>query len=149
MPLDRLGIKGGRLKASTTLQRTRVEDPSTHLQRNWTDFWPNWQWNLDYRQDLGRFSYGATLQDRGRFAFFRTDEIDQQWNGGPYATAFIEFRPNSKTTITFDMDNLLNTRGLRHRTFFAPNRTNPVPSSSEFRPRNKHVDFGITLKRSF
>lgn len=148
-PLDRLGIKGGRLKASTTLQRTRVEDPSTHLPRHWSDFWPSWQWNLDYRQDLGRFSYGATLQDHAHFTFFRTDELDDFWNGGVYGTAFVEFRPNGKTTITLDVDNALNTRALRHRTFFSPNRTNPLPSSSEFRPRNSHPNLGVTLKRTF
>lgn len=149
LPLDRLGITGGRLTASGTLQRTRVQDPSTHLMRNWTDFWPNWQWEVDYRQDLGRFSYGGSLQDRGRFAFYRTDEIDQQWNAGVYGTLFVEYRPNAKTTLTFDIDNLFDTQALRYRTFFSPNRTNLEPDSAEFRPRNRHINVGLTLKRSF
>jgi hypothetical protein len=148
VPLDHVGIGGGRLTASGTLQRTRVMDPSTGRMRNWTDFWPNWQWEVDYRQDLGRFSYGATLQDRGRFAFYRTDEIDQQWNEGVYGTAFVEYRPNAKTTVTFDVDNLFDTRALRYRTFFSPNRTNPSPSGAEFRPRNRHVNVGLTVKRT-
>ncbi|WP_156029955.1 TonB-dependent receptor plug domain-containing protein [Sphingomonas sp. URHD0057] len=148
-PLDRLGIKGGRLTATGTLQKTRVEDPSTHEMRHWTDFWPAWQWQVDYRQDLGQWSYGASLQDRAHYTLFRTDEIDDFKNAGAYGSAFIEFRPNSKTTVTLDVDNMLNTKALRHRTFFRPNRTNPVPWASEFRPRNKHVDFGLTLKRTF
>lgn len=147
-PLDTFGIKGGRLTANGTLQRTRVQDPSTHRMRHWSDFWPSWQWEVDYRQDLGAWSYGGSLQDRAHFTFFRTDEIDDYWNGGIYGTAFVEFRPDPKTTITLDVDNAFNTLALRHRTFFAPNRTNPVPWSSEFRPRNKHVDFGLTLKRT-
>ncbi len=147
-PLDQLGIKAGRLKAGATIQRTRVEDPSTHLQRNWSDFWPNWQWNLEYRQDLGRFSYGAAAQDRSRFAFYRTDEIDLQRNAGIFGTAFLEYRPNPKTSVTFDLDNLFDTQSLRQRKFFSPNRTNPAPSGSEFRARNRHVTFGVTLKRA-
>ena len=148
-PLDSFGINGGRLTASGTLQRTRVEDPSTHKMRHWTDFWPSWQWEVDYRQDLGRFSYGGALQDHAHFTFFRTDETDDFRNGGIYGTAFVEFRPDSKTTLTFDVDNAFDVKALRHRTFYSPNRTNPIPSSSETRPRNKHVDFGLTLKRNF
>lgn len=148
-PLDNFGIKGGRLTATGTLQRTRVEDPSTHQMRHWTDFWPSWQWEVDYRQDMGRFSYGGSVQDHAHFTFFRTDEIDDFRNGGIYGTAFLEFRPDAKTTVTFDVDNAFDVSALRHRTFFTPNRTNPIPSSSESRPRNKHVDFGITLKRNF
>lgn len=148
-PLDGFGIRGGRLTASGTLQKTRVEDPSTHRMRHWTDFWPSWQWEVDYRQDLGRFSYGGSLQDHAHFTFFRTDEIDDFRNSGIYGTAFVEYRPDAKTTVTFDVDNVLNTKALRHRTFFSPNRTNPIPSSTELRPRNKHVDFGITVKRNF
>ena len=148
-PLDRFGIKGGRLTANGTLQKTRVEDPSTHEMRHWTDFWPSWQWEIDYRQDLGRWSYGGSLQDHDHFTFFRTDEIDDFRNGGMYGTAFLEFRPNAKTTLTFDIDNAFDVRALRHRTFFKPNRTNPLPWSEEFRPRNKHVDVGLTLKRTF
>ena len=148
-PLDSFGIKGGRLTANATLQKTRVEDPSTHEMRHWTDFWPSWQWEIDYRQDLGRWSYGGSLQDRAHFTFFRTDEIDDMRNAGIYGTAFLEFRPNAKTTLTFDVDNAFDVRALRHRTFFKPNRTNPLPWSEEFRPRNKHVDVGLTLKRTF
>ena len=66
-----------------------------------------------------------------------------------YGTAFVEFRPDSKTTVTFDVDNAFDTQALRHRTFFSPNRTNAIPWSSEFRPRNKHIDVGLTLKRNF
>jgi len=117
--------------------------------RHWTDFWPSWQWEVDYRQDLGRWSYGASLQDHAHFTFFRTDEIDDFRNSGIYGTAFVEFRPNAKTTVTFDVDNAFDTLSLRQRTFFAPNRTNPIPWGSEFRGRNKHVDFGLTLKRTF
>ena len=148
-PLDSFGIKGGRLTANGTLQKARVEDPSTHEMRHWTDFWPSWQWEIDYRQDLGRWSYGASLQDHAHFTFFRTDEIDDFRNSRVYGTAFIEFRPNAKTTITLDVDNATNAKSLRNRTFFSPNRTNPSPWASEFRGRNKHVDLGLSLKRTF
>ncbi|HVF37102.1 MAG TPA: hypothetical protein VNA29_04080 [Sphingomicrobium sp.] len=47
------------------------------------------------------------------------------------------------------MDNALDTSGNRERLIFVPNRTNPNPSISDFRERNRHVSFGLTLKQSF
>jgi len=51
--------------------------------------------------------------------------------------------------ITFDVDNLFNTDANRDRTLFRPNRAQPDFIFDEFRERNRHRSFGITLKRSF
>jgi hypothetical protein len=148
-PLQRLGLTGTRLKLFGQLQRTRVSDPISGTTRNFSDFFPDWQWNAEVRRDAGAFSYGFTVGDRDRFAFFRADEIDTNWNGGPYGTAFVEYRPGSRTTITFDVDNVFDTQARRERLFFAPNRSSPDPVAREFRERNRHVSFGLTLKQSF
>jgi hypothetical protein len=89
------------------------------------------------------------VNDYQRFSFFRANEIDTFLNGGPYGTAFIEYRPAPRTSVTFDVDNLLNTTGERERQFFLPNRTAAEPSFFERRVRNRHVSFGLTLKQSF
>ena len=52
-------------------------------------------------------------------------------------------------TLTFDIDNLFDTRGQRNRLFFFPSRANPVPSLDEFRERNSHLSLSLTLKRTF
>jgi hypothetical protein len=148
-PLDRFGIKGGRLKLNGQLQRTRVEDPISGGTRSFTGFFPDWQWSAEFRRDIGKFAYGLTVNDRDRFSFFRSDEIDTGYNGGIYGTAFAEYRPSERTTLTFDVDNLFNTKGLRNRLFSFPNRANPNPSPHEFRERNSHVNFGLTFKRTF
>ena len=148
-PLDRLGIKGGRLKLNGQLQKTRVEDPISGGTREFSGVFPSWEWSAEYRQDIGKFAYGTTISDRDRFAFFRADEVDVNYNGGIFGTAFVEYRPSARTTVTFDIDNLFNTRGLRNRLFSFPNRSNPNPSLNELRERNSHVNFGLTLKRTF
>jgi hypothetical protein len=148
-PLAKIGLKGVRVKFDGTLQRTRVEDPISGEQRNWSDFFPDWQWNLDFRHDVGKFSYGFTVQDRDRFTFFRTDEFDTNFNGGPYGTAFVEYRPRNGTTITLDLDNAFDTSGNRNRLLFRPNRADPEIAIDEFRERNRHLNFGLTLKQSF
>jgi hypothetical protein len=147
-PLGRIW-PGLRAKFFGELQRTRVEDPISGDLRNFSDFFPDWQWNVDIRRDAGPWSYGFVVSDRDRFTFFRTDEFDTNWNGGPYGTAFVEFRPDARTAITFDIDNLFDTRAYRERILFRPNRAVPTTVTNELRERNRHVNFGLTIKRSF
>ena len=149
-PLAKIGLKGVRVKFDGTIQRTRVEDPISGEQRNWSDFFPDWQWNIDVRHDIGNFSYGFNIADRDRFTFFRTDEFDTNWNGGIYMTAFVEYRPRAGTTITLDLDNAIETPGLRERLIFDPHRGAADPFViDESRERNRHLNFGLTLKQSF
>lgn len=147
-PLGRLW-KGLRVKFDGTLRRTRVEDPISGDMRNFSDFYPDWQWNVDVRRDAGPWSYGFSLGDRDRFTFFRTTEFDTNFNTQPYATAFVEYRPDAKTSITLDLDNAINTHGARNRLISIPNRLNPDFVINEYRERNRHLNFGLTVKRSF
>ena len=147
-PLGQLW-KGLRVKFGGTLQRTRVEDPISGEKRKFTGYFPDWEWNLDVRRDIGSWSYGFQMFDNQRFTFFRTDEFDTNFNGGVYGTAFVEYRPDSRTSIVFDIDNLLNTSGNRDRTLFFRNRANPIAIFDEFRERNRHLNLGLTIKRTF
>ena len=148
-PLARLW-KGLRVKIEGTVRRTRVEDPISGEMRNFTDFFPDWQWEVDVRRDLGAFSYGFTIEDRDRFTFFRTTEFDTNFNSQPYATAFIEYRPDPRTSLTFDVDNAINTHGMRNREIYIQNRATPNPFViNELRERNRHLNVGLTIKRTF
>ena len=147
-PLGQLW-KGLRVKLDGTVRRTRVEDPISGEMRNFSDFFPDWQWNVEVRRDSGPWSYGFTVSDRDRFTFFRTDEFDINYNGGPYGTAFVEFRPGPRTSITLDLDNALDTSGNRRRILFDPNRLEPKDIEDEFRERNRHLNFGLTVKQTF
>ena len=149
-PLARLGLKGVRVKFDGQLQRTRVEDPINGNMRNFSGDFPDWNWSVDVRRDAGNFSFGFNINDRDRITFFRTDEFDANFNGGPYGTAFIEYRPRAGTTITLDLDNALDTSGERNRLLFSPHRgaVDPV-IINEFRERNRHLNFGLTFKQTF
>ena len=50
--------------------------------------------------------------------------------------------------MTFDVDNLFETQATRDRIFSFPSRAVP-PSLLEFRERNTHRTFAITLKQGF
>ncbi|HXG99534.1 MAG TPA: outer membrane beta-barrel protein [Sphingomicrobium sp.] len=148
-PLGSLGLTGTRLKINGQIQRTRVEDPLTGEMRNFSGFYPDWNWDVELRRDAGKFSYGMTVLHRDSFSFFRTDEIDTFSNGGPYALAFVEYRPSNRTAITFDVDNLFDTPAKRVRQISLPNRATPTRRLDEFRERNRHAIFRLTLKQSF
>lgn len=147
-PLGRFW-KGLRVKFDGTVRRTRVQDPISGEMRNFSDYYPDWEWSVDVRRDSGAFSYGFVVNDRDRFTFFRTDEFDINYNGGPYATAFVEYRPGPRTSITFDIDNAIDTQAFRRRLRFIPNRAEPVFGIDEFRERNRHLNLGLTIKQTF
>ena len=147
-PLDRLW-KGLRARVHGQLQRTRVEDPISHRQRDFSGFYPRWQWDADIRRDAGQFAYGVTISDRRRITFFRTDEFDINFNTGIYASAFAEYRPSSRSTVTLNFEDISDTGGDRDRLIFDPNRLQPAPAFEDYRHRNSHVRIGLTFKQSF
>lgn len=140
---------GFRVKFDGVIRRTRVEDPIDHRLRRFTGFFPDWEWNVDLRRDSGAFSYGLTASDTQRTGVFRTDELDYNFNGGPYVRAFVEYRPGPRTSITLDADNALAAHGYLDRLIFFPNRVAPVRVIRELRDRNNGLSIGITLKQSF
>jgi hypothetical protein len=138
--------KGLRVKLTGTLQKTRVEDPISGKQRKWSGFFPAWQWDLTVRRDSGPFSYGFEVFDNQRTTFFRTDEFDTNFNGAPAWNAFVEYRPGPRTSVTINADH---TFGKRIRLLSFPNRAQPDFNFREFRERDRHLTFGVTVKQTF
>jgi hypothetical protein len=147
-PLARLGIKGGRLTIHSSLVDTSVEDPYTGRKRHFSGY-NLYSADASFRQDLGKWAYGATFYVNAPTFFFRQNEIDRPFSRNPYVQAFVEYRPTPKTTITFNLDNVTDAPAFRDRTFFTPDRRNPFPDEFELRHRNKHVIPSIGIKHSF
>lgn len=148
-PLDKLGLKATRIKLEGGLQETSVSDPLTGQTRPWSGFNPDWFWNLELRRDLAKWSYGMTMGDNAPGVFHRISEVDSFFNNRPFGTAFVEFRPDKRTTLRLDVENILDTAGQRFREFYAPNRTVQLPSTTEFRYRNQHAAVQLTITRTF
>lgn len=148
-PLDSFGVKGTRLRLFGQVQHTKVSDPISNDTRGFSGFYPDWQWSAELRRDAGKLAYGLSLNDRDGFSYFRSNEIDTNYNDGIYGSAFVEYRPSNRSTVTLRADNMFNTRGLRDRLFTFPNRSFADPSANEFRERNSHMTLSLQLKRSF
>jgi hypothetical protein len=147
-PLTRFGIRGGRLTVNSSLADTSVEDPYTFRKRQFSGS-RLYAADASFRQDLGKWAYGATFYFNSPTYFFRQNEIDRPFGSQPYVTAFVEYRPGPKTTVTLSLDNATDAPAFRSRTFFSPDRRNPFPDTYEFRHRNKHIIPAIGLKHSF
>jgi hypothetical protein len=141
--------KGLRVKLHGNVQRTRVQDPISGDPRDFSGFFPTWEWDADVRRDLGQLSYGFTASDNARTTIFRTDVLDTRWNGGVYASAFVEFHPTQSQTLRLDLNDISNVGGGRNLLEFFPNRTAPPPSELDHRFRNSHVRIQLTFKQSF
>ena len=147
-PLDHLW-KGLRIKLHGNIQRTRVRDPISGDLRDFSGFFPRWQWDATVRRDLGKFAYGFDASDNDRTTLFRTDVFDTRYNGGVFADAFIEYRPTRQQTLTLNLNNISNTGGYRDLLQFIPNRTAGEASFLDHRFRNNHVRIALAFKQSF
>jgi hypothetical protein len=148
VPLGGWGIKGGRLTLNGTLQDTSVEDPYTLRQRRFSGY-PTYRFDAAFRQDLGKYAWGFNIYTNPGQSFFRRNEVDTPNGQEPFVTAFAEYRPTQRTSVTFGLDNLLEVKGKRFRTFYFPDRSNPNPSLFEVRERSQHITAWLRLKQSF
>jgi len=147
-PLDHLW-KGLRAKLHGNVQGTRVRDPISGDFRDFSGFFPRWQWDVDIRRDVGKLAYGFTMNDNRRTTLFRTDVLDSRRNVGfPYTYAFVEYRPTDEQSLKLYFDDLSNSAATRDLLTFDPNRNGP-PSELDHRFRNSHVRVGLTFKQSF
>jgi hypothetical protein len=138
------------VKLHGNVQQTRVEDPISGELRDFSGFFPRWQWDADIRRDIGKWAYGFQLSDRRRTTLFRTDTLDTRYNiGFPYTYAFVEYRPTQAQSVKLYFDDISNTGGARDLLIYLPNRTAGEPSILDHRFRNSHVRVGITFNQSF
>ena len=147
-PLDRFW-KGLRVKVHGNIQRTRVEDPISGDLRDFSGNFPRWEWDTDIRRDLGKWAYGFAFSDNAKFTDFGTDVIDTRYNQGPYGTAFVEYRPSAKQTLTVNLNNITTVAGERDQLIFDPNRRDGPASALDHRFRNNKMQVRLTFKQSF
>ena len=148
VPLERLGITGGRATMRFSLVDTEVQDPYTLKDRHFSGY-TLWVLDAGFRQDLGRFAWGVDSYSNPGSTQFRRNEEDRNFRQNPFVEAFAEFRPDPRTTLTLRAENLLDVKFYRERTFFSPDRSNPEPFLHEFRTRQEHITLSLTLKRTF
>ena len=123
LPLKRLGVTGGTLKAMATWRRTRVTDPTDGSRRDLSNM-PRRLAELHYVQDLPawKLNLGVDAFYRGATTLYRPfgNDATGAW---PHVNIFAEYRPIPTWTLRTEVQNLPGTRvrrtaglfdGLRH-----------------------------------
>lgn len=148
VPVAGVGIKGGRVSSNVSVVDTSVTDPYTLETRRFSGN-TLWLFDASFRQDLAKFAWGASFYANSGNTAYRRNEEDHFFRHGFYVTAFAEYRPSARTSVTLSVDNLTNVSAYRERTFFDPTRANPNPFLHERRERNQHIIPMLGVKHAF
>lgn len=148
VPLTRAGVKGGRLTLYGSYVDTNVRDPYTLMDRHFSGY-ALFYYEAKFRQDLGRFAWGASLLGSTGSDSFRRNEVDSYRGLSPDVAAFIEYRPTRLWTFTLGGGNLIDGAVQRERNFYAPDRTSLLPYLQERRFRESHPTGYLSVKHSF
>ena len=150
LPLSSLAppLKGMRLSLYGSYVNSSVRDPYTLRDRAFSGN-TRFAYTGELRQDLGQFAWSASMSGNTGSTFFRLGETDTSQGVSPSFSALVEYRPNARTTVTLGADNLLDEPVKRWRNFYAPDRRSATPGELEYRERNGHRTFYLTVKRSF
>jgi hypothetical protein len=153
LALRRLGIPGGRLSLAGTYTDTSVRDPYALRRRPFSggifDAVKRFEYAAGLRQDFVTFAWGIDVKgDTGTTGFWRT-ETDEDRGVSPNLSTFVEFRPSRQLTATFGVENALDRPANRWRNLYSPDRTNPVPDRVEYRERNSHRIWFLSVKQNF
>ncbi len=148
LPLSRAGLRGMRLSLYGSYVNTSVKDPYTLRDRAFSGN-SLFYYTGELRQDLGRFAWSVSMTGNTGATYFRLNETDTSQGISPNIVAFVEYRPSRRTTITFGIENLLNSPSKRWRYFYQPDRTATTPFQLEYRERASHRGGYLSVKHSF
>ena len=153
VPLSGFGIPGGRLSGTLTYNKTSVTDPYTLEKRPFSGgVWNGvnlYAYSVSFRQDLSKFAWGIDAKGNSGTISYRRNERDEYQGISPNVSAFVEYRPSREWTAAIGVENLLDVPIKRRRYLFEPDRSVPDPFGREYRERNSHQLWYVSLKRTF
>ena len=138
LPLDRLGISGGRIAGEGFLLRSKVTDPVTGRSRRISREEP-YGGSFVFTQDLPKIGSTWALElDLGAIeTSYRIDEVRRE-KTEPYLSAYWEWRPRPDLSIKAQIDNFTGRSFERQRTLYDGPRSRGVVEA--FERRNAQLD---------
>jgi outer membrane receptor protein involved in Fe transport len=149
LPLDRLGVKGGRLQGTSTWRWTQVTDPTTRAHREISGLKPL-EWEAHYTQDLPQWNavWGVDVFGAWRKTYYRFDEISTD-KLKTWVALFAEYKPRSDLVVRVELDNATE-RGFRHTLvdYAGPRNVKPETNLDD-----RDIQFGrmiyLRIRKSF
>jgi outer membrane receptor protein involved in Fe transport len=132
LPLSRLGIKGGRLQATSTWRRTEVTDPTTGAKREISGV-RHQKWEAHFTQPIPGLKsiWGIDVDSGWRETYYRFDQISTD-KLKTWVRPFIEYKPQPDLVIRVEVQNAT-ARGFRHtrQDFGGPRGINPLQATDD------------------
>ncbi len=144
LPLDRLGVSGGRIAGEGFIRRSSVTDPVTGGKRRISDEGP-YGGSFTVSQDLARLTstWGVEVDLGGTARSFRTDEVRRETTQ-PLLIAFWDYKPRSDLSIKLEIENVTGRSFNRTRTLYDGPRNLGVVEAIE--RRGAKLDPFVTLR---
>lgn len=149
LPLKRLGISGGLLKAEIGYRWTSVLDPTTGIRRPISGEQP-FDGEIHFTQDIpaAGFRWGFDYIFAEAETDYRFDEIRRTRIAG-YLSAFAEYKLGARWTARLFAENLTGRHAQRNRAIYAGSRDTHPLRYVELRDLKTHPLIGIQIRRTF
>jgi len=150
LPLERLGVKGGEFKVTSTFRFSEVTDPTTGEKRRISGERPH-DVRLDFRQDLPqhKLTWGVVALSGWEETYYRFNEIQRFDLPPPFLAVFAEWKPDPKTSLLVEASNLSRFEFTRSREVYeGPRDTSPLAYTEEMFTKSQ-VRFFARLRRTF
>jgi hypothetical protein len=149
LPLDRIGLTGGRLRTSVQWHRSRVTDPVTGRARPISGDKPV-DGEIDLTQDVPKFSlhWGITLEHLAeREAKYRYDQVERKSEGMSW-TVFVEHRLGAHWRVRAEATDLFGRDFTETREKYDAPRADTPADEVERRRRTTPGQVSLTFRRS-
>ena len=136
LPFDNIGLKGLSLRGNYTWRRSRVTDPTTHLERPFSSLNP-WEGQFSLTQDLPRLKSTfviTTMQLGNKVRQYRSSETRFDYTTPNYVNIQYNWRPNPTFIASVQLfENVFLRERRRERVIYSGPRSNGNISLTEER----------------
>jgi hypothetical protein len=149
LPLDRLGVPGGRIAGEGFVRRSKVTDPVTGVSRRISNE-TSYGGTFNFSQDLPNIAstWGVEVDVGGVRTSYRIDEIRRD-KTDPYWSAYWEWKPQADLSIRVQAENFTGREFKRRRTLFDGPRTLNVIEALERRETELDPFLFVRVRKQF
>lgn len=149
VPLDELGLAGGRFLGNDTRRQSQVTDPTTRASREISGLHPQ-DWDIHFTQDLPGHGltfavdlYGQQRDRYDRFNVVETRKYDSQLSTN------LEWKPRADIAWRFQIDNLINRDFKRSDDFYSGPRNMAALTTVQDRAYRVPRLFSVRMRKLF
>ncbi|GGY36644.1 TonB-dependent receptor [Parvularcula lutaonensis] len=146
----RWGLDGGRIDFRGTRETSRLEDPLTGEDRNFS-LVQQWTYFVNFRHDIPGtpYAWGTGVVNAAPRTVYRFNEVSRAETPQPNLSLFVEHKDFYGLNLNIRAGNLLNQEDVRDRTIFVDRRDTSALNRIESRERIDNQVFRITLSGTF